>query len=46
MKEKVEREMKQIKNEMKRNKENERLVIRNNSMQYDSAIKKNKKLEL
>lgn len=44
MREKEEREMKQIKNEMKRNKENERLVIRNNSTQYDEAIKKNRRL--
>jgi hypothetical protein len=31
---------------MKKNKENERLVIKNNSIQYDEAIKKNKRLEI
>lgn len=44
MKEKAEKELREIRAQMKRNKENERLVIKNNSLQYDEAIKKNRKL--
>lgn len=46
MREKEEKELREIKSLLKLNKENQRTIIRNNSLLHDQAIKQNRKLEL
>lgn len=46
IKQKEEQERKQIREQLKKNKENERIIVRNNSIQYDQAIRNHRKLDL
>jgi hypothetical protein len=46
LREKQEHDLREVKDMLKKSREKERLVIRNNSLLYDQTIKKNKKTDL